>query len=228
VPRIPLGALRYALPPGPVSAPKRTASPPAIPFYDAKAIDAAHAARRRLKVARSAAAAPLSPSPPGLIPEDVALVQAPASPAVERLRITGKHTIPPKPLSREERRLADLPIYPADMQRPKTRGECADGPRPCPWTSCHHHLYLDAQESGSIMLPFPMLDPDELAETCALDVADRGGTTLVEVGRLCGLTRERIRQIEVSGLERVRQHGGDHGPPLDRRGTPLAEIQSEG
>ena len=33
-----------------------------------------------------------------------------------------------------------------------------------------------------------------------IDVADRGGLTLEEVGALTNLTRERIRQVEVSGL----------------------------
>jgi hypothetical protein len=40
-------------------------------------------------------------------------------------------------------------------------------------------------------------------ETCALDVADRGGTTLEEVGAIMNLTRERIRQVEVKGLAKL-------------------------
>ena len=31
-----------------------------------------------------------------------------------------------------------LKIYP--LERPKTRGECADMPRPCPFLSCRYHL----------------------------------------------------------------------------------------
>jgi DNA-directed RNA polymerase sigma subunit (sigma70/sigma32) len=42
-------------------------------------------------------------------------------------------------------------------------------------------------------------------ETCALDVADRGGITLEEVGEILNLTRERIRQVEVKGLEKLRE-----------------------
>ncbi|MGE0547591.1 MAG: sigma factor-like helix-turn-helix DNA-binding protein [Kofleriaceae bacterium] len=90
-------------------------------------------------------------------------------------------------------------------QRPRTRGECRFGERPCPWVSCAHHLYLDINPySGSIMINFPMLDPLELAETCSLDVADRGGITLEEVGLLMNLTRERIRQVELRGLIQLR------------------------
>src|SRR5262249_56164800 len=43
----------------------------------------------------------------------------------------------------------------------------------------------------------------EMTETCALDVADRGGTTLEEVGAIMNLTRERIRQVEVKGLAKL-------------------------
>src|ERR1035438_5017031 len=42
-----------------------------------------------------------------------------------------------------------------------------------------------------------------MAETCALDVADRRGTTLEEVGAIMNLTRERIRQVEVKGLAKL-------------------------
>jgi hypothetical protein len=89
--------------------------------------------------------------------------------------------------------------------RPRTRGECSSGPRPCPWVSCHHHLYLDVNpESGSIKINHPHLDPWELNNTCALDVADRAGITLEEVGEIMNLTRERIRQVEVRGLLKLK------------------------
>lgn len=89
--------------------------------------------------------------------------------------------------------------------RPKTRGECVDGPRPCPWVSCKHHLYLSVNpDTGTIKLPFPDLEPWELSETCVLDVAQRGEITLEEVGNLMNITRERVRQIEKLGFELMR------------------------
>ena len=39
--------------------------------------------------------------------------------------------------------------------------------------------------------------------TCALDVADEGGATLEEIGESMGLTRERVRQIEVVAMRRM-------------------------
>lgn len=95
------------------------------------------------------------------------------------------------------------------VARPRTRGQCASEERPCPWVACRHHLYLDVNpETGSIKINFPDLEPWELAETCALDVADRGGVTLEDTGRVLNLTRERIRQMEISGLRALRRMGG--------------------
>lgn len=84
----------------------------------------------------------------------------------------------------------------SDSERPRTRGECVDGPRPCPWVSCRYHLYLEVnRETGKIKLTFPGLEPHQMAETCALDAADRGPLTLDEVGTMLNLTRERVRQL---------------------------------
>lgn len=94
---------------------------------------------------------------------------------------------------------------PVDIVRPTTRGECRDEPRPCPWAACRHHLYLDVNpETGSIKINFPDLELWELPSSCSLDVAERGGITLEEVGEVMNLTRERIRQVEVSGLLRLK------------------------
>ena len=92
-----------------------------------------------------------------------------------------------------------------DARRPRSRADCASGPRPCMFISCKHHLYLDVNPAtGSIKLNFPDKEVWELAETCALDVADRGGITLEEVGSIMNLTRERIRQVETRGLLKLR------------------------
>src|SRR5262249_14425373 len=87
--------------------------------------------------------------------------------------------------------------------RPTTRADCIDGPRPCPFVGCVHHLYLDATPKGSIKLNFPDLEPWELRESCCLDVASRDGATLEDVGGFMNLTRERVRQIEGRALAKV-------------------------
>lgn len=100
-------------------------------------------------------------------------------------------------------------MYPIEHRRaPTTRGECADMERPCPYVSCRYHLYLDVHpRTGSIKINFPDREPDELEHSCALDVADEGGRTLVEVGDIVNVTRERLRQIEEGALRRLRAGG---------------------
>jgi hypothetical protein len=122
-------------------------------------------------------------------------------------------TIAPKRLTKEELRFRELlPLLP-DPDRPDTRGACKEDVRPCPYVSCKHHLYLDVnQETGSIKLNFPDLEVWEMADTCSLDVADRGGITLEEVGEILNLTRERIRQVEVRGLLKLKLVGPGEEP----------------
>lgn len=89
-------------------------------------------------------------------------------------------------------------------ERPRHREDCAGGPRPCPHVSCRHHLYLDVNpHTGTIKLNFPDLEVWELANSCALDVADQGGTPIEKVGDFMNVTRERIRQIEMQALSKL-------------------------
>jgi hypothetical protein len=99
-------------------------------------------------------------------------------------------------------------LYPeTDYWKPKTRAECKDMDRPCPFVSCKYHLYIDVHPvRGSIKLNFPDVEIWEMTETCALDVADRGGITLEEVGEIMNLTRERVRQVETAGLARLQDY----------------------
>jgi hypothetical protein len=104
-----------------------------------------------------------------------------------------------------------------EYDRPKTRGECLAGEhaaRPCPFVSCKHHLYLDVDErTGSIKLNFPKLEPWELKESCTLDVAERDGVTLQDIGGAMNVTRERIRQIEARALVKLRRSKHTPEPP---------------
>lgn len=107
-----------------------------------------------------------------------------------------------------------------DVRRPATRGDCIGGERPCPWVSCKHNLYLDVHENGSIKTNFPDLEPDQVPpeKSCALDVADRGGATLDDVATTMNITRERVRQIELMGIELLRQRSG-------RKNTDAAKLR---
>ena len=132
-------------------------------------------------------------------------------------------TIAMKRLTREELRVGALMYPPVDIARPTSRAECKEEMRPCPWVACKHHLYLDINpETGSIKINFPDLEPWELKHTCALDVAERGGITLEEVGEIMNLTRERIRQVEVRGLLKLKMGS----PSPDELGAELLAAKA--
>lgn len=84
------------------------------------------------------------------------------------------------------------------LRRPQMRSQCVNGPRPCPWVSCQHHLMLDVTDVGNLKINFEALE--DMPETCALDVAGKGGLILEQVGEIMGITRERVRQIEEIAL----------------------------
>lgn len=102
----------------------------------------------------------------------------------------------------------------ADHERPKTRADCKDGPRPCPWVGCRYNLYLDVTSVGSLKVARPGTHPWDMVESCALDLADRpplpwseDGLTLEEIGAALNVTRERVRQIEREALRKLRRYG---------------------
>lgn len=153
-----------------------------------------------------------------------------------RKREVRARTISVKRMTKRELEMGRL-LYPdvEDVVKPKTRAECTNGERPCPFVSCKHHLYLDVSaRTGAIKLNFPDLEVWEMNETCALDVADRGGTTLEEVGAIMNLTRERIRQVEVKGLAKLQalkdmeslRDYVDEGP-IGKRRLPVLAARDE-
>jgi hypothetical protein len=112
-----------------------------------------------------------------------------------------------------------------DYWKPRTRAECVDMERPCPYVSCKYHLYIDVHPvRGSIKVNFTDMDVWEMTETCALDIADRGGITLEEVGEIMNLTRERIRQVEVRGLLKLKMGS----PSPDELGAELLAAKEQG
>ena len=109
-------------------------------------------------------------------------------------------------------------LYPeseSEYWRPKTRADCVNVPRPCPYVSCRYNLYLDIdEESGALRLNYQRSAKEgrgrsartfekevwELEHgSCSLDIAAEGDHTLEQVADIMGLTRERIRQIQSYG-----------------------------
>lgn len=122
---------------------------------------------------------------------------------------------------------------------PKTRGDCVNGPRPCPHLLCRHHLAVDLNyDTGSAKLNHPDPDAighdlvplDELEDTCSLDVADRvkdKGMTLEHVGFLMGLTLERIRQLEKEALAEVHAKHEPPGRPVEPNAPDVDAPEAE-
>jgi hypothetical protein len=108
-------------------------------------------------------------------------------------------------MNNQERRAGNV-VELHQEQRPRTRSDCADGPRPCPWVGCRYHLYSDVKWSGTLVV-YHDIDPLELPETCTLDVSGRQQHTLDEVAAVMGVTRERVHQIEEKALAKLELAG---------------------
>lgn len=162
--------------------------------------------------APSAAAVPPSPTPPPtIVPSPVKPVEV-SAPKVQAFKTESTRKMTKRRLAL----LANEDDAELVYDRPKTRGDCLTMERPCPFVSCKHHLYLDVMSSGSIHFNFPDLEVWELIDTCSLDVAEEGdvprpgsgegeGATLEQISLLFGITRERIRQIEVAALAKLQR-----------------------
>jgi hypothetical protein len=81
---------------------------------------------------------------------------------------------------------------------PKTRGECVNGPRPCPHKTCKYHLGF----KGS--------------DTCTLDVTDRNephGATTEEIAKAMGVSRPAVSKLikHALGKQPMLKHLEDNG-----------------
>lgn len=132
-------------------------------------------------------------------------------------------TLTPRQVRNDTRR--DYGALPTDHARPTTRGQCEPGgalyARPCPYMGCQYHLWVELTADGGIQFPSTVLDADgELrpeawhVSSCALDVADRGGSTLEVISVGLSLTRERVRQIERKGLRDLKRNARRLGVKL--------------
>lgn len=93
-----------------------------------------------------------------------------------------------------------LPMVP----RPKTRGDCKNGIRPCPWVSCRFHLYLDVTAHGRLSMNFPDKEPHELEWSCSLDIADMGEHSTKKLAGMIGVkSKQAIEQAEWRALGKL-------------------------
>lgn len=141
------------------------------------------------------------------------------------------NALPPPGVLRHLRKLVKLEVirYPEDVQRPRTRGECAPsgpgapggGERPCPWVSCRYHLAITVTHKGQVKVD-KRWEKGTMPETCALDVAERGEHTLESVGAIVGFTRERVRQVQEIALRKA--NAAVEADALESAGEPEAPL----
>lgn len=94
----------------------------------------------------------------------------------------------------------------AEEGRPRVRGDCGRGERPCPFVGCRYHLWNDREERLNEFERLVEEGPDDWGETCALDIADN-------VERAPKSRRMENRRSEYSSSGEVI---GRPGPALER------------
>ena len=106
---------------------------------------------------------------------------------------------------------ADRGAPAAPVPKLPTRGECRQGPRPCPHFTCRYHLLTDVRRNGSLRILVDADSVDNTRQTCALDLAEAGPQARGIIGDTMHLTAERVRQLEIDALEHVRKYLLCHG-----------------
>jgi len=121
------------------------------------------------------------------------------------------YTLKMRELKQKSFRIGDeeYPEVKGEYWRPKTREDCANVPRPCPYVGCPHNTYCDVTGAGSLKIngvPGEQVWERDPETSCVLDIADFNpeGLTLVEVAAILGgITKEAVRRIEVVGGEHI-------------------------
>jgi hypothetical protein len=92
--------------------------------------------------------------------------------------------------------------------RPRTWGECKERglgtpERPCPYAGCKYNLALEVSPRTGRLVLNPLGEVDALPETCALRAAEAGGMTYDQIARRLGVTKQAVRHIELTALDRL-------------------------
>ena len=111
------------------------------------------------------------------------------------------------------------------FRRPRTRGDCRRGIRPCPWVSCTQNLLIDVLEDGTLVLNaetsrlraramLTIKDRDEVADDAIEDAVEywfdeprppRRSCAIDEAEAAGGMQLDEIADLVFVTRERVRQ-----------------------
>lgn len=96
-----------------------------------------------------------------------------------------------------------------ELKRPRTRSECAQIPRPCPFVSCQWNTYLDLLEDGTMVINWGRCEPEAMEAwgSCVLDIADDGGISDEIMARVLGLTVKEVGALCEGALRKLRHYG---------------------
>ncbi len=105
-------------------------------------------------------------------------------------------------------------LHIAEQSRPKTRGDCVNGVRPCPYVTCKYHLahISDYNMASGIRFRFAG-HPDDAAEkvvkmgwSCSLDFADMvKANDVPEVAEAMGIPYKTIEPAYRSAIRKLRE-----------------------
>jgi len=104
-------------------------------------------------------------------------------------------------IENEERWLRGIGIedWFAAPKTPRTRGECFDGPRPCPHLRCKHHLGV----------------PGKMG--CELDVSEAGAHTYEQIAAALGIDSENAAELVRVEIEQAYERTRKRFPGATRR-----------
>lgn len=159
---------------------------------------------------------PPPPEPPPFVPGQAPLFRLPfRMPTAKKPRTLGAGKLT-RAERKEEQRLDKLE-FPSVLarrklpvlQKPRTRAGCKNVPRPCPFIKCSKNLYLTETDDGVLKVAYPDLKPWQMDPdwSCSADVAARGPALVEEIAAAFNMTDERVRQIQVGALAKLKANG---------------------
>ena len=105
----------------------------------------------------------------------------------------------------------DSTLFPVVLQdselvpRPKTRGECHNIQRPCPYATCQFNMLTEIGPKGQLEQRYPDVESMPANASCVLDVADQYGSLDVkEVAAIMLEQPKSIINLEESAIRRLR------------------------
>lgn len=104
-----------------------------------------------------------------------------------------------------------VPLQLLSLGRPRTRADCRDGLRPCPWVRCRHHLAVDVSQVGVLSVN-AIVGADDRLPSCSLDVAEASwqqqlswSALLRTTSKALGVSRSRAGHLTTQAVKALRR-----------------------